>query len=139
MANLLNTDLEIIDVDELKKKYNCIVLCPWQLPRLKGSFDLFVNFMSFQEMEPHIVKNYISIAEKHTNHYILMRNSKYGKKIAANNTDIGVKNPTKSSSMYDMFEGFSLVKKDHVAYGHYSDSHVSEIACLTKINRDTML
>jgi len=125
-------NMEIIDIEELKKKYKCVVLCPWQLKKLKGKFDLFVNFMSFQEMEPHIVKNYISIVEKHTSQYILLRNSLSGKKVATNDDEIGVIDITKTSSMYEMFKEFSLVKKDHKSFGHYSNKFVSEISCLTR-------
>nr|VFJ60701.1 MAG: putative sugar O-methyltransferase [Candidatus Kentron sp. DK] len=32
------------------------VLCSWQIERLRGKVDLFVNFISFQEMEPHVVE-----------------------------------------------------------------------------------
>ncbi len=124
--------MEIIDIDEIKKKYKAAVLCPWQLPKLKGSFDLFVNFMSFQEMEPHIVKNYISIAEKHTNSYVLLRNSKHGKRIASNENSIGVINPLETNTMLEMFNDFSLVKSDYTVYGQYSKNFKSEILCLKK-------
>ena len=30
----------------------------WEIENLVGDIDLFVNFISFQEMEPQIVKNY---------------------------------------------------------------------------------
>ena len=125
-------DLDIIDIDEIKKKYKAAVLCPWQLPKLEGKFELFVNFMSFQEMEPHIVKNYVSIAEKHTNSYVLTRNSRSGKKTASNNKSIGVINPLKTDSLYEMFENFSLVKKDYLVFGQYAKSFQSEVACLKR-------
>jgi putative sugar O-methyltransferase len=125
-------ELDVIDIDELKKKYKCVILCPWQLPKLKGTVDLFVNFMSFQEMEPHIVANYVSYAEKHTDSYVLIRNSRHGKSVAQGSNKIGVKDPTKANDMYQMFKQFSLVKKDHMAFGQYANDFVSEIACLSK-------
>ena len=124
--------LESIDIEELRKKYKCIILCPWQLPKLKGSFDLFVNFMSFQEMEPHIVANYISFAEKHTTGYVLLRNSREGKKVADNETEVGVKKPTTNDDMYEMFKEFKLVNRDYQVFGQYSNSFISEIACLIR-------
>jgi len=126
-------NLDVIDIEALKKKYKCIVLCPWQLPKLKGTFDLFVNFLSFQEMEPHIVENYISIAEKLTSKYVLLRNSQSGKIVSKSGSDIGVIEQTKTENMYKMFKAFSLVQKDHVVYGQHSNNFVSEIACLSKL------
>ena len=128
-------NLEIIDIEELRKKYKCIVLCPWQIDKLKGEFDLFVNFMSFQEMEPHIVRNYISIVEKHTSQYILLRNSQSGKNLAKGKNDIGVLEPTATEDMYKMFKEFSLVNKDSMVYGQHTKDFVSEIACLSRANK----
>lgn len=124
--------LETIDIDEIKSKYRCAVICPWQLPKVKGSFELFVNFMSFQEMEPEIVKNYIKYVEKLTTNYVLLRNSKFGKRIANDENNIGVIKPTTTDMMYDMFENFSLLCKDSEVYGHYGHNFVSEIALLSK-------
>lgn len=39
-------DMEFIDIDQIKEKYSMAVFCPWQLPKIKGEFDLFVNFIS---------------------------------------------------------------------------------------------
>lgn len=127
-------NMEVIDINKLKEKYKCAVICPWQLPKLKGEFDLFVNFISFQEMEPHIVNNYISIVEKHTSKYVLLRNSKSGKRVSKRDTEIGVNQPTTTDSMYEMFKEFSLVCKDHLVYGQYSSGFISEVACLSKNN-----
>lgn len=125
-------NLEVIDVEALKSKYKCVVICPWQLDKLKGNFDLFVNFMSFQEMEPEIIRNYISIVEKHTSQYILLRNSQSGKNLAKNENDIGVLEPTHTEDMYKMFHEFSLVKKDSLVYGQHTNNFISEIACLSR-------
>ena len=35
-------------------------LCPWHIEKLRGKICLFVNFISFQEMEPEIVNNYLT-------------------------------------------------------------------------------
>ena len=48
--------LNKIDINRLKKGSS---LCSWQIEKLKGKIDLFVNFISFQEMEPEVVKNYL--------------------------------------------------------------------------------
>lgn len=77
---------------------------PWQRSKLKGGFDLFVNFISFQKMEPHILNNYISIVEKHTTKYILLKNSKFGKRVSKKDAEIGVNQPTTNDSKYEMFK-----------------------------------
>ena len=59
--------------------FGATVLNTWQLPKLKGEFDLFVNFISFQEMEPDVIKNYIHHIKRLKCKYILIRNIKEGK------------------------------------------------------------
>ena len=51
-----------------------MILCPWQLPLLQGSFDLAVNFISFQEMEPEVVQNYLNEIDRIETTYVLLRN-----------------------------------------------------------------
>ncbi|OFX53633.1 MAG: hypothetical protein A2046_11615 [Bacteroidetes bacterium GWA2_30_7] len=125
-------NLEEINIEEIRKKYKCVVLCPWQLPKIKGSFELFVNFMSFQEMEPKIVKNYINYVEKLTTDFVLLRNSKFGKRIANEENNVGVKEPTTTDMMYSMFEKFSLAGRDSTVYGQKGQKFDSEIACLSR-------
>jgi putative sugar O-methyltransferase len=55
------------------------VLCSWQIEQLRGEVDLFVNFISFQEMEPHIVANYLSHVTRLKASWILLRNLREGK------------------------------------------------------------
>lgn len=124
-----------INIEEIKTKYRCAVLCPWQLSKIVGKFELFVNFCSFQEMEPKIVKNYIEYVEKLTTDFVLLRNSKFGKRIADKKNNIGVKQPTTTEMMYKMFETFRLVATDSDIYGQTGQGVNSEIACLSKINK----
>ena len=49
-------------------------LCPWHIEKLRGKICLFVNFISFQEMEPEIVNNYLTYVVKLKPKYILLRN-----------------------------------------------------------------
>ena len=53
----------------------------WQIEKLKGKIDLFVNFISFQEMEPEVVKNYLLKVINLKPKYILLRNLREGKQI----------------------------------------------------------
>lgn len=125
-------NLDEINIEEIRKKYRCVVLCPWQLPKIKGSFEFFVNFMSFQEMEPKVVKNYIEYVEKLTTDFVLLRNSKFGKRIADEANNVGVKEPTTTDMMYNMFEKFSLAGRDSIIYGQKGQKFDSEIACLSR-------
>ena len=51
-------------------------LCPWHIKKLKGKICLFANFISFQEMEPEVVNNYLTHVLKLRPRYILLRNLK---------------------------------------------------------------
>ena len=70
--------LNKIDINRLKKGSS---LCSWQIEKLKGKIDLFVNFISFQEMEPEVVKNYLLKVINLKPKYILLRNLREGKQI----------------------------------------------------------
>ncbi len=55
------------------------VLPSWRIDDVDGPFDLFVNCFSFQEMEPHVVANYVAkVAEKDVS-YVVSLNSRKGK------------------------------------------------------------
>ena len=69
------------------------MLCTWQIEKLYGKIDLFVNFISFQEMEPEIVQNYLNIVSKLGPKYILLRNLREGKQIKTKKK-MGVKKQT---------------------------------------------
>lgn len=66
-----------ISINKLKKKITC--LCSWQIEKLVGKIDIFVNFISFQEMEPDVVKNYMKHVIRLSPKFILLRNLKEGK------------------------------------------------------------
>jgi putative sugar O-methyltransferase len=91
-------NLETIPFPEPGKQ---LVLCPWQLPQLQGSADLFVNFISFQEMEPHVVENYLHHVDRLQCRFILLRNLREGKQQKTEKT-FGVETPTLSGD-YDRF------------------------------------
>ena len=65
------------------------VLPSWRMPDVRGSFDVFVNSFSFQEMEPDVVQNYLSLVAQLDVKYIVSLNSFAGKPSAANH-EIGV-------------------------------------------------
>jgi len=110
-------NVENLDISELKKKYSAVVFCPWQLPKLVGDIDLFVNYISFQEMEPDVVENYLRHVRRLNARFILLRNLREGKQIAVNDTDIGVKQPIFGGD-YDRFlPGYSLIDTNTVPFG----------------------
>lgn len=78
----ISREMDIIDIEQISSNYMCAVLCPWQLPRVRGEVDLFVNFISFQEMEPDIVATYIQLVQPLTRSFVLIRNSRQGKPVA---------------------------------------------------------
>ena len=72
----------VLEIDTLRDRYKAVVLNSWQLPKLKGKIDLFVNFISFQEMEPEVVKNYLENVYRLGAKFVLLRNIREGKKKA---------------------------------------------------------
>jgi putative sugar O-methyltransferase len=94
--------LNDFEIEHLQHRYKAIVLCPWQLPKLKGIVDLFVNFISFQEMEPFVVRNYLSHAERLCVGHVLMRNLREGKQKATTQDSLGVCEPIRGQD-YDAF------------------------------------
>jgi putative sugar O-methyltransferase len=126
--------LTSIDLDSIATKYRAAVLCPWQLPRIEGVMDLFVNFISFQEMEPHVVRNYARLASHITQKCVLLRNSRHGKSRARSDTDLGVVEPTRMDDMIGMFTDFEVAVRHSGAFGNATwDGHVSELACLVRV------
>ncbi len=125
-------DMKHIDINRIKEKYRCAILCPWQLPKIIGEFELFVNFISFQEMEPDVIENYISYVETLTTKFVLLRNSRTGKSKATKKKDIGVIEPTTIDRMTEMFQKFEVVNRDYKVFGDYSKDFISELICLSR-------
>lgn len=87
------------------------VLPPWRIDDVDGPFDLFVNCFSFQEMEPHVVANYIAkVAEKDVA-WVVSLNSRKGKPKATDG-GIGVVEQVTSARIIAMFSdhGYELVE-----------------------------
>ncbi|CUJ15202.1 putative sugar O-methyltransferase [Cognatishimia activa] len=127
-------DMDEIDLDELRKKYRAVVLCPWQLPKVTGQMDLFANFMSFQEMEPEVVSNYIKIVQPIVAKHVLTRNSAVGKKLATKEGEVGVMRQVKSEFIQQEFDQFETIAKDSFVYGaeNLSGSYVSEVVVMER-------
>ncbi len=130
-------EMETIDIDVIKKDFRCAILCSWQLPKVRNTVDLFVNFISFQEMEPDIVKNYVRLVQPLTSKYVLLRNSKYGKNIAHKEGEIGVLEPTGTDDIIGYFDQFDLLARDSYAFGDVSrhNDFVSEVIIMKRKSR----
>ncbi|AGI72500.1 hypothetical protein OA238_c24420 [Octadecabacter arcticus 238] len=126
--------MDEIDLEDLKGKYSAVVLCPWQLPKLKGKFDLFANFMSFQEMEPDVVANYISIIQPLIARNVLVRNHAIGKKLAKKSNDIGVLEQVTTGFIAERFDDFDVLARDSFVYGALSEDgkYQSEVIVLDR-------
>ncbi len=85
------------------------MLCSWQLPRVVGTVDLFVNFISFQEMEPAVVANYAEQVSRLGARYLLLRNSPVGKP--------GVRERTLRNTYLEVFSDYELVEANSSLYG----------------------
>lgn len=115
-------------------------LCPWHLKKLEGKISLFINFISFQEMEPEIVKNYLSIIQNLKPEYILLKNLKEGKNTKFKGDQINstysrtVLKPVKSILYFNQLRKlYKLVKRDVYSFGEKKiDGYNSEILLFKK-------
>lgn len=110
------------------------VLASWQIEKLQGKVDLFVNFISFQEMEPEIVSNYLQQVARLETTWILLRNMREGKQVRKNAGDVGVETPIKSEDYLSMLPGYELVERNVFPYGYKTvDGYHSELLLLRRI------
>lgn len=124
---------EHIDLDKIPASCRAVILCPWQLPKLHGKIDLFANFISFQEMEPDVVQNYIHLVQDLEPEYVLLRNLKEGKRKKTSPDTLGVKEPILLNEMISWFNRYQEVARDTISFGELKiDNFHSEIAVLTK-------
>lgn len=76
----------------------------WRIEDVTGDFDLFVNSFSFQEMEPDVVSNYISVVASKNCKYVVSLNSKKGKPKAKQEKNWGVMEQVTSQMIAERFE-----------------------------------
>lgn len=131
VANFLQTQNDAtISINSLP---GCSVLCSWQIERLQGDIDLFVNFISFQEMEPGVVKNYLTHVTRLNAKWILLRNMREGKNIQKDEHSVGVKVPIKSEDYVSMLDNYTLVDKNVIPFGYKTvDNFHSELLLLKR-------
>ncbi len=111
------------------------VLCSWQIEKLQGSVDLFVNFISFQEMEPNVVQNYLKQVARLNTKWILLRNMKEGKNIRKDKNSVGVETPILSEDYVAMLKDYELVERNVLPFGFKTvDNFHSELLLLKRKN-----
>jgi putative sugar O-methyltransferase len=105
------------------------VLCSWQIEKLVGQVDLFVNFISFQEMEPPIVANYCTHISRLKTKWVLLRNMREGgKQLLTESHPYGVKTPILSGDYKTMLPDYELVDTSVIPYGYETvDKYNSEL------------
>jgi putative sugar O-methyltransferase len=116
-----------IEIDSLP---TASVLPAWQIEKLVPSIDLFVNFISFQEMEPHIVRNYLSHVRRLGAKLILLRNLREGQRLASQHA-YGVETPIRSDDYLEMLPEYELVERSVLPFGFETvDGFHSELQLL---------
>lgn len=104
------------------------VLMSWQLPRLQGTIDLFVNFISFQEMEPPVASNYLRLVSNLAPSWVLLRNLKEGKQRRQHPDSVGVDEPILGDDYAAMLPEYALVERGAMPFGYLTvDGFHSEL------------
>ena len=104
----------------------------WSIEKLQGKIDLFVNFISFQEMEPEIVKNYAYHIQRLDPEFLLLRNLREGKQ-KANGNRVGVKNPIIAKDYLVFFDKYKVRELNVFPFGHRTaDGFNSELMIMEK-------
>lgn len=99
----------------------------WDIQFLDGSPDLFVNFHSFQEMEPSVVRAYLNEINRLKPSYLLLRNIKEGKQKKRGNR-AGVISPVKAQDYTDWLDQYELIAADSLTFGNVTaDNFHSEL------------
>jgi len=110
------------------------VMCSWQLENLIGKVDLFVNFISFQEMEPTVVENYLNHVNRLGSRWLLLRNIREGKQKKTLNSS-GVTQPIFSEDYVRMLPNYRLVSQKVHPFGYQTvDGFHSEISLFSRID-----
>lgn len=109
------------------------VLPNWRVEDLRGSIDLFVNYISFQEMEPDVVSNYLQKIDRLEPKWILIRHIREGKQVRSASNPVGVERPTTPSIYADELKHYRQVYQDCDLYGYRTaDDFHSDIIILQR-------
>jgi putative sugar O-methyltransferase len=110
-----------------------MVICPWQLPRVTGQIDLVWNYISFQEMEPNVVRFYLEQGRRLGARYVLLRNLREGKQKRTKQSPVGVVQPILGSDYDDFLPGYRLAGTNVLPFGFRTiDGFHSELRLYVK-------
>ena len=112
---------KVLNINDLKKTYLALNIASWQIPNLKGKIDLFVNFISFQEMEPEVVQNYCNHIDRLEPKYILLRNMLEGKRKQSKDHLAGVVEPILGDDYNKFLPNYRLVATDSAVFGFVTE------------------
>ena len=137
-CRLRNDDFMLADVDDSSEVVDIDGLPAfsffpsWRIGNLRGKIDLFVNFISFQEMEPDVVENYLKVVANLEAKVILLRNMKEGKQKATKD-NVGVISPVINDDYGRFLPGYELVDINVVPFGYATvDGFNSELLIFKK-------
>lgn len=102
--------------DVVSNARNLNVFGAWQIEELNEPIDLFVNFISFQEMEPEIVQNYLNHIDRVEAKWVLLRNIREGKQ-SIKTHGFGVKDPIFTDDYGRMLPNYELVASNVRPFG----------------------
>jgi len=91
-----------------------------------------VNFISFQEMEPHIVRNYLGHVARLGARWVLLRNLREGKQRRQQGW-LGVDHPILGDDYLAMLPAYELVERNVLPFGYRTvDNFHSELLLLRR-------
>lgn len=130
VATYMDTQIDKVEIENLP---GAAVLCNWQIEKLEGQVDLFVNFISFQEMEPSVVANYLNHVDRLKTRWILLRNMREGKQRKTANQS-GVETPILSEDYIHMLKNYRLIARNVHPFGYETvDGFHSELLLLERM------
>jgi hypothetical protein len=91
-----NLDSIAIEHDKYPRIYQ---LAPWQLPKVNGNFEAFMNLASFQEMERETCSSYADLIKPMVKYCVLLLNLKHGHAFGAG----GQKHPITMDFLLNLF------------------------------------
>jgi len=125
-------DLQCRSSIEIADLPSFTVMCSWQLERLRGEIDLFVNFISFQEMEPEVVENYLNQITRLEAKWVLLRNMREGKQKKSAHSS-GVRTPVVGDDYLRILKGYEVANRSSQPFGYETvDGFHSELILLTR-------
>ena len=97
------------------------VMPNWAIEHVEGAIDVFVNFISFQEMEPDIVRNYLTQVDRLAPKWILLRNMREGKQLRTKENPVGVDTPIFSEFYGEQLVNYRQVASDAEVFGYVTN------------------